>query len=125
MFRPVSATECETTIPIVLTPVDLPGFCNHIAVPAGFTFDGASIPRFAWVVIGAPFEPDYQLAACVHDWICERSNELGNYEARVMGDALFFLLLARAGVPRWKRVAMYLAVRLNSWWRYGRNEVQR
>ena len=123
MFEPVNETHCRTTREIQVTPVDLPGVLLDLVIPVGFEFDGASIPRFAWIVIGAPFEPDFQLAACCHDWICERSNETGNYEARVMGDALFFLLLARSGVPRWKRVAMYLAVRLNSWWRYGRELV--
>lgn len=122
MFEPVNATECRTTKQIRVKPVDLPGVRLTVVVPAGFSFDGASIPRFAWMFIGAPFEPDFQLAACCHDWICERSHDSDDYESRVIGDALFFNLLTKAGVPRWKRVAMYLAVRLNSWWRYGRKE---
>lgn len=109
----------RVTEPLWLDVVSLPGVTLQIRVPIGYTFDGASIPRAAWSVIGSPFEPDFQIAACCHDWICEHSHEANDYQARVIGDAVFFALLARAGVPRWRRVLMYLAVRLNSWWRYG------
>jgi len=33
-----------------------------------------------------------------------------------MGDAKFFALLRKYGVPRRKRSVMYLAVRLAGWW---------
>ena len=100
--------------------LDLPGVEYVVRIPAGFTFDGATIPKIAWLVVGSPFEPDFQLAACIHDFFCVKSVELKDYQARVVGDATFFKLLAEAKVPKWKRVLMYLGVRLNSFWFYGR-----
>jgi hypothetical protein len=118
MFRP-HETRMQTTQVIEESITSLPGVAHSIHIPAGYSFDGASIPQAAWLIIGHPFTPAYCLAACVHDWYCEHSRELGCYQSRVIGDAVFFLLLAKAKVPRWKRVLMYLAVRLYSWWNYG------
>jgi hypothetical protein len=89
-----------------------------VRIPAGYTFNGASIPKSCWLLIGTPFQPDYQLAACVHDWFCEHTAD--DYQSRVIGDATFFKLLTDANVPKWRRVLMYLGVRLNSFWFYGR-----
>jgi hypothetical protein len=38
--------------------------------PAGFIFDGATIPRAFWTVFGDPFIGDYRRAAVIHDLIC-------------------------------------------------------
>jgi hypothetical protein len=93
---------------------------HWVTVPANYRFDGASIPRCLWSLIGSPFDPDLILAACVHDWYCDHTANC--YPCRVIGDAVFFFLLTKAGVPRWRRVLMYLGVRLNSFWFYGRFE---
>lgn len=95
-----------------------PNVWHHVIIPRGYAFDGASIPRALWWLIGSPFEPDLMLAACVHDWYCDHTSDC--YQSRVIGDAVFFALLARAGVARWRRVLMYLGVRLHSFWAYGR-----
>lgn len=120
MFEPHGPRHMRTTREVTVTIGHIPGVSHVVTIPVDYRFDGASIPRAAWSIIGAPFEPDFCLAACVHDWYCEHSHECGDYQARVIGDAVFFWLLAKAGVPCWKRVAMYLAVRLNSWWFHGR-----
>jgi hypothetical protein len=120
MFRPDGPSFMRTTTEINETITTLPGVVHTVSIPVGYRFDGASIPRLAWSLIGAPFEPDFCLAACVHDWYCDHSHELGDYQARVIGDAVFFRLLQRAGVSRLRRMLMYGAVRLNSWWFYGR-----
>lgn len=101
---------------VVLSHVDQ--VFHWVTIPPGFRFDGASIPRCLWSLIGSPFEPDLMQAACVHDWYCEHTAEC--YQSRVIGDAVFFYLLTRAGVPRWRRVLMYLGVRLHSFWTFGR-----
>jgi hypothetical protein len=41
-------------------------------VPAGYTSDGASIPRVFWSVVGAPLSGRYRDAAIVHDYFCEK-----------------------------------------------------
>lgn len=120
MFEPDGQDKMRTVRIISQEITTLPGVDHSVVIPPGYVFDGASIPRVAWSIIGAPFEPDFVLAACIHDWYCEHSYEAGDYQARVIGDAVFFKLLAQAKVSLWRRMAMYLAVRFNSWWRYGR-----
>jgi hypothetical protein len=38
--------------------------------PKGSIVDGASIPRFAWSIIGGPFEGKYREASVIHDVAC-------------------------------------------------------
>lgn len=120
MFKPDGPQFMRVTSPIWEDVTNLPGVHHAVEIPVGYRFDGASIPRLAWSIIGAPFDPLYCLAACVHDFYCEHSHETGDYQARVIGDAVFFALLKKAGVSKRRRVLMYLAVRLYSWWFHGR-----
>src|SRR5262245_9101617 len=39
--------------------------------PEGSVVDGASIPRFAWSIIGGPFEGKYRNASVIHDVACD------------------------------------------------------
>lgn len=41
-----------------------------VTVPAGFTFDGASVPALFWALISHPMAPSSLRAACLHDWGC-------------------------------------------------------
>lgn len=115
MFEPVNNTHMRLTRELVLPITSMSAITHGICIPPGYVFDGASIPRFAWSVIGAPFEPDFLMAACVHDWYCEHAK---CYHERMIGDAVFFLLLSRAGVPYWRRACMYAAVRAYGWLRW-------
>ena len=38
-------------------------------IPKGFLFDGASVPRPFWSIIGSPCEPDLMFAASIHDFL--------------------------------------------------------
>ena len=40
-------------------------------IPAGYEWNGANVPPFAWLLIGQQKEPRFRLASCVHDFICE------------------------------------------------------
>lgn len=42
----------------------------------GFVWDGASIPRFVWSIIGSPTENDYLIPSMIHDYILEFKNYL-------------------------------------------------
>jgi hypothetical protein len=108
----------ETAEPLFVDLSDVTQVCHRVDIPQGYRFDGATIPRFLWSMIGSPFDPRFMLAACVHDWYCEHTSKC--YESRAIGDGVFFRLLAKAGVPKWKRSLMFLGVRLNSWFFYGR-----
>ena len=101
---------------VAVTTVD--GITHTVTLPAGYIFDGASIPRLVWSVIGHPFDPSFIVAAAVHDWYCDRASETHDYQLRVIGDAVFFSLLRRAGVSWWKRSSMYMAVRAYGFWTF-------
>lgn len=113
-----SGDKYATRDRIVLKVSEVPGEYHFIVIPKGYEFDGASIPRCLWSLIGSPFEPDLMLAACIHDWFCEHTSH--SYESRVKGDSVFYGMLRRAKVAKWRRRLMYAGVRLNSFWFYGR-----
>jgi hypothetical protein len=83
------------------------GATVEVAIPRYYTWDGASIPRWVWWIIGKPLDPRFALASLVHDWICEHAE---TRPQRVFGDAIFLWLLRDAGVPAWRHYAMFLAV---------------
>jgi hypothetical protein len=76
--------------------------------PEGASYDGASIPRWAWSIFGHPLEIRYRWASYWHDRECEAATCI---EDRTIADAIFLRLLREAGVPRWRRLAMWAAVR--------------
>lgn len=78
---------------------------DHI-VKAGFKFDGASIPRAFWWLIGSPFTGKYRKAALLHDALY--AAEL--YEREVC-DNKFDEVMEKDGVNWFKRNTMWLAVR--------------
>jgi hypothetical protein len=82
----------------------------HLSRPedVGSSWDGASIPRYMRWIIGHPLSPELRQASYWHDRICEGSE---TPEDRMVADAVFLLLLQRANVSRWRRWAMWLAVR--------------
>jgi len=45
------------------------------AARAGSVVDGASIPRFAWSLIGGPFEGQYRESSVIHDVACDEKKE--------------------------------------------------
>ena len=81
--------------------------------PEGTSWDGATIPRICWSVIGHPLQREFRFASLFHDRACERAVTL---EQRAMGDAIFRELLRQAGVCWWRRTAMWLAVRVYGWY---------
>src|SRR5207245_2096027 len=73
--------------------------------PAGSTTDGASIPQFAWSLIGGPFEAKYRDAADNHDVAC---NQKQRYWESV--HLAFYNGMRCRGVEAWRAKAMYAAV---------------
>ena len=84
-------------------------------VPAGFTTDFVSSPRWLWWIV--PPLSRASRAAVVHDYLYGK--RLGTRKA---ADVVFLRLLERCFVPKWKRYAMYAAVRAFGWmsWRAAR-----
>lgn len=88
-----------------------------IAVPAGYVFDLASVPRPLWSVI-APFELSVS-APLVHDFIYDYRGELPagavapeRTYTRKQSDVLFRQMMAAEQVPVWRRTLAYTSVRL-------------
>ena len=86
--------------------VDIPlgvsgGLC--LIVPSGFQTDFASVPRFFWRVL--PPNGPYLVAAIVHDWLYSSDC------SRFLADSIFRELMHQTGVPAWKRIVIYYAVR--------------
>ena len=81
-----------------------------IEVPKGFVSDGASIPKFAWILIGSPWSDVYGKAAVIHDWGYHTQTR-----TRKQVDKIFLEGMKILGVGWWKRGTMYNCVRCFSW----------
>lgn len=87
-----------------------------ITVGKGFRFDLSSVPRLLWWLI-APFELSVA-APLLHDFLYfhggrppEGSVEPPRIYNRAEVDAMFRGIMRKEGVPRWRQVLGYLAVR--------------
>lgn len=89
-----------------------PGGATSV-VPPGYRSNGASIPKWLQPVVGAPWKSDYAEAALHHDYFCDVSDTIDDYNLRVQGDATFWNILRMNAVPYWKSMLMYYAVRWN------------
>ena len=82
-----------------------------ITVPVGFVSDGASIPRFAWPIIGSPLTGKYRAAAIIHDY-CYFMQMF----SREISDMIFLNAMKVLKVSKWKRYIIYWAVRMFGKW---------
>lgn len=74
-------------------------------VPAGFAFDGASIPQWAWSLVGSPLDRRFRRAAALHDFYGTSQGVSARAAHR-----LFYDGLRAAGVHVVKALAFWLAV---------------
>lgn len=108
------------TKPLIVTPTNhmwklMNSFHYHIGnekskeiirVPKSFITDFASIPKFFWNIIGAPWGK-YGKAAVIHDYLYYKQKY-----TRKQSDKIFYEAMGVLEVPQWKRIIMYRAVRL-------------
>lgn len=73
-------------------------------VPKGYCYDGASIPRVFWRVIGANTDNRFLIAALIHDVLCENHSYINNDCA--FSTSVFNALLEASGVNALKRFFM-------------------
>jgi hypothetical protein len=78
---------------------------NVWTAPAGSLIDGASIPVFAWSVIGGPFNGRYRDASVIHDVACDQ--KVRPWEE--VHEAFYWAMMA-SGVEAWRAKVMYAAV---------------
>lgn len=80
---------------------------KKIEVPIGFPSDGASIPKFAYSIIGGRWTGRYTKASIIHDWLYHSQTT-----TRKEADIIFIVAMRVLGVSLWKRVTMYRIVRM-------------
>ena len=85
----------------------------YVRVKKGWITDGASVPRLFWNIF-PPVAGKYLEAAVLHDALY-KSQRVKRSEA----DRLFYKAMKDLGVAFWKRLIIYLAVRIGGWlsWR--------
>lgn len=79
-------------------------------VPAGFVFDGATIPRWLWWIPGFAPLGKHIWAALLHDRLCQLARDNPDLMDRTLADAAFASLLEHTAVGKWRALAMDLAV---------------
>lgn len=78
-----------------------------IRVPKYFLCDLASIPWFArWLLDRAG---DSVYAAVIHDYLLDK-----DITSRLLADAIFREALIASSIPKWKRILLYLGVRIGA-----------
>ena len=73
-------------------------------IPKGYCFDGASIPRMFWRLIGANTDNMFLIPALVHDAICENHSHID--KDRQLSTKIFDKLLKVSNVGSFKRFLM-------------------
>ncbi len=110
-FNGILATDYLGTrqgVPIFCTTREVVfrhGAGRAVVVPVGTETDLASVPR--WLQWLCPRLGPWDQAAVVHDYLCQKMGC-----SRFIADAIFREAMAALGVPLWRRVSMYYAVRL-------------
>lgn len=77
-------------------------------IPKGYTYDGATINRLFWRIIGSKTDNTFLIGALIHDWMCEQKDCVNN--DRNFSSRVFRALLTTGGVSEFKAQVMYLAV---------------
>ena len=76
----------------------------NFTIPKGYCYDGASIPRFFWRVIGSKTDNRFLVPALVHDILCEYHGYINN--DRGLSTEVFNALLEGSGINPFKRFCM-------------------
>lgn len=77
-----------------------------LLIPAKYKWDGASIPRVFWTLVGSPYSPKFMRASLVHDFLYYRTDVSAK-----CNDKVFYSVLREDGVSTIKAKIMYYAVR--------------
>lgn len=75
----------------------------------GDEWDGATIPRLFWSIVGHPLDPRLSLPSFIHDRKCSVASEP---EHRFFADAEFLFTLSYRGIPKWRRDLLWAGVRI-------------
>lgn len=95
-------------------------YCNEkeyfFSISSGYTWDGASIPRFFWRLIGTKTDPRFLIPSMIHDVLCENHDYVDN--DRYFSTLVFERLLYVSQVPSFLRWLMKHSV--DNWQKFCR-----
>ena len=94
---------CKQTINVCLKDIKKNRHYNF-KIRKGYCYDGASVPRLFWRVIGANTDNRFLVSALIHDVLCEHHEYVNN--DRSFSTDVFNALLEGSGVGRLKRFLM-------------------
>jgi len=73
-------------------------------IPKGYCYDGASVPRIFWRIIGPNTDNKFLIPALIHDVLCEHHEYINN--DRAFSTNVFSALLESSGINSFKRFLM-------------------
>ena len=76
----------------------------YLEIPKGYCYDGASIPRLFWRIIGSNTANRFLIPALIHDILCENHSFIDN--DRKFSTEVFNALLEASEVNAFKRFLM-------------------
>ena len=88
---------------------------KSFTVPAGFECDGASVPRLLWFLVTPKIDPRSIEAATGHDY--GYRNNLKGW-TKWMLDAMFYQMLIKHGLAKWRALLAWLGVFLFGLWSF-------
>ena len=94
---------CKKELKVLLTDYKKNKEYNFV-IPKGYCYDGASIPRFFWRLIGPNTDNRFLIPALIHDILCENHNYIDN--DRAFSTEVFNCLLEVSGIGFFKRFWM-------------------
>lgn len=87
----------------------------EFVIRENYCYDGASIPRMFWRLIGANTSAEFLIPSLIHDVLCENHQYVDN--DRELSSKVFRALLIASGVGEIKAQVMFLAVdNFQKWW---------
>lgn len=80
----------------------------NFSIRKDYCWDGATIPRLFWRLIGSKTESKFLIPSMIHDVLCENHSYVNN--DRYFADRVFERLLYVSGVPAFNRWLMFHSV---------------
>lgn len=95
---------CKNSVDVVLMDYDREK-TYRFTIPENYRWDGATIPKIFWLIIGSKTDSRFLIPSMIHDILCENHGLVGN--DRYFADRVFDKLLYVSGVCAVKRWAMF------------------
>lgn len=80
-----------------------------VRINKGFNWDGATIPRFLWRVVGSQYNPEFLPASLIHDFFCTNKDFIIKDGVKI-SSLIFRDILILSGVSKFKANIMMSAV---------------